>query len=86
MMRSAWTYTERLQGECKRKEAIETGPSLGLYNAAGPTKMSKTVPPPGLFGKPTECKVLLHGNHVKVLLDSGSTVFTVSRVFFFNII
>lgn len=72
-------------GGFKLQEAVEPGPSIGLCKSTGPTETPETMKlrvPPGLFGKPTESEVLLEGTSVKALLDSGSTVSTVSRTFY----
>ena len=38
--------------------------------------------PPGLFGYPTETEVVLNGRTVKSLLDTGSTVSTISHRYY----
>ena len=35
-----------------------------------------------MFGKPTETEIILHGKRIKALLDTGSTVSTISKGFY----
>lgn len=68
----------------KREEVSEAGPSLGLCQAApGPniTYEHRRIPP-GLFGKPTENVVVLYDKPVNTLLDTGSTVSTISETYY----
>ena len=68
----------------KREEVSEAGSSLGLCQAApGPniTYEHRRIPP-GLFGKPTESVVVLYDKPVNTLLDTGSTVSTISETYY----
>ena len=68
----------------KLEEVGVAGPSLGLCQAApGPniTNEHRGIPP-GLFGKPTESVVILYDKPVNTLLDTGSTVSTISETYY----
>ena len=71
-----------LQERFKLQEAYGGGPSLGLScSTSGPTTKNQIIPP-GLFGRPTETEVVLYGRTVKTLLDTGSTVSTISHSYY----
>jgi predicted aspartyl protease len=38
--------------------------------------------PPGLYGTPTETNILLNGKEIPALLDTGSTVSTISESYY----
>jgi hypothetical protein len=68
----------------EREEVSETVTSLGLCQAApGPNiTYEHRRMPPGLFGKPTESVVVLYDKPVNTLLDTGSTVSTISETYY----
>lgn len=35
-----------------------------------------------MFGKPSEAEIIIHGRRVTALLDTGSTVSTISKSFY----
>ena len=66
----------------KREKAYGAGPSIGLCSET--TVQGPSSIPPGLFGHPTETEVVLSDLNVKSLLDTGSTVSTLSRTYYRN--
>ena len=73
------------QERFKLEEAYDEGPVLGLSKRInGPCIRNNLVKntPPGLFGKPTEATVILEGKEIPTLLDTGSTVSTISESYF----
>jgi hypothetical protein len=68
----------------KWEEVSEAVPSLGLCQVApGPNiTYEHRRMPPGLFGKPTESVVVLYDKPVNTLLDTGSTVSTISETYY----
>ena len=74
--------TQQSQG-FKQSEAYRARPPLGLNRVTtGPTQGKEKTVPLGLFGQPTETEVKLNGQTVKTLLDTGSTVFTISNSYY----
>ena len=65
----------------KLQEAYDAGPVLGLHRKInGPSIKNNLVKiPPGLYGQPTETSVTLEGIETGALLDTGSTVSTISE-------
>ena len=85
------THKDRMSNNIRRsKEALkweevsEAVPSLGLCQVApGPNiTYEHRRMPPGLFGKPTESVVILYDKPVNTLLDTGSTVSTISETYY----
>lgn len=42
----------------------------------------KTPIPPGIFGPPTETEIIINGKKIPALIDTGSTVSTISESFY----
>jgi hypothetical protein len=52
-----------------------------IRRTSGP-KVSRVRTPPGLYGTPTETGILLNGKKIPALLDTGSTVSTISESYY----
>ena len=50
--------------------------------STGPAQKKKKTVPLELFGQPSETEVKLNGQPVKTLLDTGSTVYTISYSYY----
>ena len=93
-LRSVWTSTVWLQSHLrpsrrgfKREEAYDEGPVLGFtqnFTQAPSIKnnLVKSNIPPGLLGQPAKTVVNLEGDSVFTLLDTGSTVSTLSQYYY----
>lgn len=70
----------------KLEETWTRGPVLGFSRRIkDPTIKNnkvRTSIPPGMFGKPTETEIILEGKRITALLDTGSTVSTISKSFY----
>ena len=85
------THTDRMSNNIRRnkeafklEEVSEAGPSLGLCQAApGPTiTYDNRRIPLRLFVKLTESVVVLYDKPVNTLLDTGSSVSTISGTYY----
>lgn len=73
------------EGIFKLQKAYDEGPVLGLNNNINGPDIKKNpvkLTPPGLFGKATETTVILEGKQISSLLDTGSTVSTISESYY----
>ena len=66
----------------KLQEAYTEGPVLGLSRRTSGPKVCRVMTPPGLYGTPTETNILLNGKEISALLDTGSTVSTISESYY----
>ena len=82
-----WTYQDRMQSKTwpqqtfKPEQAYAKGTSIGLDRSNVPGHFKEQTPP-GLFGKPTETDIFINNKPTPSLLDTGSTVSTVSESYF----
>jgi hypothetical protein len=60
---------------------IAKGTSIGLARSQVP-RTNRVKVPPGLIGKPTETEIYIDGSQTSALLDTGSTVSTVSENYY----
>jgi hypothetical protein len=77
MSHKGWPSQERF----KREKAYAKGTSIGLARSQVPGTNRVKVPP-GLIGKPTETEIYIDGSLTSALLDTGSTVSTVSENYY----
>lgn len=79
-----WCKSRSLEERFKLQEAYDAGPVLGLNRKInGPSIKNNLVKiPPGLYGQPTETSVILEGIETGALLDTGSTVSTISESYY----
>ena len=66
----------------KPQEGYAEGRVLGLIRRTSGPKVSRVRTPPGLYGTPTKTGILLNGKEIPALLDTGSTVSTISESYY----
>ena len=76
-----WCKSRSLEERLKFRDAYDAVPALGLNrNIDGPSIKNNLVKiPPGLYGRPTETSDILEGIETGALVDTGSTVSTISK-------